>query len=176
MIVDKCAVTFMIGLHYVCKLLLHHRLIEVRWIYTDCFKVTALGRDIEIKIDPRLICLDRANWWIWWIWWLFQSRIVILFHCTATTCCTIHLIVLVTLHELSGPARSRPKMLPNVWVQIQVLILHVNHTVKDYMPLRLCQHCFWISAAPSLAICSSKFFNGLLTALVLALEIHCKRL
>ena len=63
-------------------------------------------------------------------------------------------------------------MLTDIWVQILVLFVDIDHTVQDDEPIILREGLLGIGSALSTALAGSKFVDRLLTAAVLTLLVH----
>ena len=66
-------------------------------------------------------------------------------------------------------------MLTDIWVQILVLFVDIDHTVQDDEPIILREGLLGIDSTLSMALAGSKFVDWLLTAAVLALLVHRHR-
>ena len=63
-------------------------------------------------------------------------------------------------------------MLTDIWVQILVLFVDIDHTVQDDEPIILREGLLGIGSALSTALAGSKFVDWLLTTAVLTLLVH----
>lgn len=127
-----------------------HRFFGQGLLHADVF---ALLCDFEVECDTRLIRLDGTYGWVWRARAILQSLIVVaaFFLVCATR------VIGVALHELVSTRSTHPEMLSDIWVQ--VLPLHIYHTVQDDSAFSLAKPSLRVLLASPYAVSISKVFH-----------------